>query len=175
LGLKHVPVVKSLHSVMSHRHLHFQSSSQILNAARFRTLCNLYFDIYPTRYNVTQFSHLRKLLYMFRVVSPPIIRSTYNCIYRISCLSNFFVSSECELKPLFPKAHYSRKFLSHFHVSWQEQRTALFLPHTLHVCGRNLITGLTSAASPRVDISSTCKLGQKLGVPLPLLTCSSSA
>jgi len=24
-----------------------------------------------------------KLLYMFRVVSPPIIRSTYNCNYRI--------------------------------------------------------------------------------------------
>jgi hypothetical protein len=32
-----------------------------------------------------------------------------------------------------------------------------FLPHTLHVCGRNFITGLTSAASPRVDISSTCE------------------
>jgi hypothetical protein len=32
------------------------------------------------------------------------------------------------------------------------------------VCGRNLITGLTSAASPRVDISSTCKVGKKLGV-----------
>jgi hypothetical protein len=44
-----------------------------------------------------------------------------------------------------------------------------------HVCGRNLITGLTSAASPRVDISSTCKVGQKLGVSLPLLTCSLSA
>jgi hypothetical protein len=43
------------------------------------------------------------------------------------------------------------------------------------VCSRNLITGLTSAASPRVDISSTCKLGQKIGVSLPLLTCSSSA
>ena len=27
-----------------------------------------------------------------------------------------------------------------------------FLPHTLHVCGRNLITGLTSVVSPRVDI-----------------------
>ena len=27
-----------------------------------------------------------------------------------------------------------------------------FLPHTFHVCGRNLITGLTSVASPRVDI-----------------------
>jgi len=31
---------------------------------------------------------------------------------------------------------------------------------------------LTSAASPRVDISSTCKVGQKLGVFLPLLTYS---
>jgi hypothetical protein len=40
------------------------------------------------------------------------------------------------------------------------------------VCGRNLITGLTFAASPRVDVSSTCKVGQKLGVPLPLFTCS---
>jgi len=46
---------------------------------------------------------------------------------------------------------------------------------TLHVCGRNLITGLTSAASPSVDISSTCNVGQKLGVSLPLLTCSLSA
>jgi hypothetical protein len=38
------------------------------------------------------------------------------------------------------------------------------------VCGRNLITGLTSAASPRVDISSNRKVGEKLGVSLPLLT-----
>jgi len=37
-----------------------------------------------------------------------------------------------------------------------------------HVCGRNLITGLTSAASPRVDISSTCKVGQKFRVSLSL-------
>ena len=35
-----------------------------------------------------------------------------------------------------------------------------------NVCDRNLITGLTSTASPRVDIPSTCKLGQKLGVSL---------
>ena len=55
-----------------------------------------------------------------------------------------------------------------------------FLLHTCNVCARNLITGLTSAAStgltsaasPRVDISYTCKVGQKLGVSLPLLTCS---
>jgi hypothetical protein len=45
----------------------------------------------------------------------------------------------------------------------------------LTVCSRNLITGLTSAPSPRVDISSTCKIGQKLGVSLPLLACSHSA
>jgi hypothetical protein len=38
------------------------------------------------------------------------------------------------------------------------------------MCGRNLITGLTSAVSPKVDISSTCNVGQKLGVSLPLLT-----
>ena len=44
-----------------------------------------------------------------------------------------------------------------------------------HASGRNLITGLTSAASPTVDISRTCKVGQKLGVSLPMLTCSPSA
>jgi hypothetical protein len=43
------------------------------------------------------------------------------------------------------------------------------------MCGRNLITGLTSAASPRVDISNTCKVGQKIGASVPLLTCSTSA
>jgi hypothetical protein len=36
-----------------------------------------------------------------------------------------------------------------------------------NVCGRNLIRGLTSSASPRVDISCICKVGQKLGVSLP--------
>jgi hypothetical protein len=51
--------------------------------------------------------------------------------------------------------------------------TCVSAPYTtwFTVCGRNLITGLTSDASPRVDISSTCKVGQKLGVSLPLLTC----
>ena len=54
-----------------------------------------------------------------------------------------------------------------------------FLPHT---CKARVwqeldyrIDILTSAASPRVDISSTCKVGQKIGVSLPLLTCSPSA
>ena len=39
-----------------------------------------------------------------------------------------------------------------------------FLPDMLHVCGRNLNTGLTSAASPRVDRSSICKVGQTWSV-----------
>ena len=55
-----------------------------------------------------------------------------------------------------------------------EHVSCFSVPHTLHVCGRSLIAGLTSAASPRVDVSSTCKLGQKFGVSLPLLTCSPS-
>jgi len=38
------------------------------------------FDLFPTRCNFTQFIS-GKLLYMFRVVSSPIIRSTYKCIY----------------------------------------------------------------------------------------------
>ena len=37
----------------------------------------------PTRCNNIQFIYIWKLLYMFRVVSPPIIRSSYHCIYSI--------------------------------------------------------------------------------------------
>jgi hypothetical protein len=47
-----------------------------------------YSNIYPTRCNVTQFIFFRKLLYMFRVVPPPIIRSANNCIYSIWYLSH---------------------------------------------------------------------------------------
>jgi hypothetical protein len=43
------------------------------------------------------------------------------------------------------------------------------------MCGKNLITGLTSAPSQRVNILSTYKVGQELGVSLALLTCSPSA
>ena len=37
------------------------------------------------------------------------------------------------------------------------------------------LPNLTSATSPHVEISCTCKVGQKLGVSLPLSTCSPSA
>ena len=48
----------------------------------------IYSDLYPTICNVTQFIYFLKLLYMFRVISPPIIRSTYNCMYSVWYLSN---------------------------------------------------------------------------------------
>ena len=53
--------------------------------------------------------------------------------------------------------------------------STIFPPRMLHMCGGNLITGLTSTALPMVNTSNTCKIGQKLEVPLPLLTCSPSA
>ena len=42
----------------------------------FRGPCIIYSDIYTTRCNVTHFIYIWKLLSMFQVVSPPIIRST---------------------------------------------------------------------------------------------------
>ena len=45
-----------------------------------------------------------------------------------------------------------------------------FLPHSC-----TCVAGLISAASSRVDISSAYKVGQKIGVSLPLLACSPSA
>ena len=47
-----------------------------------------YSVIYPTSCNVTQFIYLWKMLYMFRVVCPPIISSTHKCIYSIWHLSD---------------------------------------------------------------------------------------
>jgi len=47
----------------------------------------VYSDIYPTACNDTQFINFWKLLYMFRVVPPPIIRSTYYCFYSTWYLS----------------------------------------------------------------------------------------
>jgi len=52
------------------------------------TLSKMVSNIYPTRCNVTQFIISGKLLYMFWVVPPPIIRSAYNCIYSIWYLSH---------------------------------------------------------------------------------------
>jgi hypothetical protein len=65
------------------------------------------------------------------------------------------------------------KFLSHTYTVCTCVRALYATWFT--VCDRNLIGGLTSAASPMVAISSTCKVRQKFGVVVPLLTCSPSA
>ena len=77
---------------------------------KFATNKILYSNIYTTRCNVTQFICIWKLLYMFRVVSPPIIRSTHNCIYRIWYLSNCkcylplsWKSWNCKAVPTLPR------------------------------------------------------------------------
>ena len=66
--------------------------------------------VYPTRCTVTQFMYFWKVLYMFRVVSPPIIRSTHNCIYSIWYLSN----RNCYL----PLSWKSWNVTSQLFVSW---------------------------------------------------------
>jgi hypothetical protein len=65
-----------------------------------------------------------------------------------------------------------RQVIYHSCDKGSRRQSLLSTVRCCNVCGRNLITGLTSAASPRVDMSSTCKVGHKLGVSLPLLTCS---
>jgi hypothetical protein len=47
-----------------------------------------YCNIYPKRCNVKQFIYIWKLLYMFWLASPSIIRSAYNCFYSIWYLSH---------------------------------------------------------------------------------------
>ena len=71
------------------------------------------FGIFPTRCNVTQFIS-GKLLCMFRVVSPLIIRSTHNCIYSIWYLLNPY----CYL-PLW------WKIWNWFSVVWELYRSVL--------------------------------------------------
>jgi hypothetical protein len=50
-----------------------------------------------------------------------------------------------------------------------------FPPHMCNMRGGKMVEGLIPAASPRVDISNTCNVGHKIGVSVPLLTCSRSA
>jgi hypothetical protein len=54
--------------------------------------------------------------------------------------------------------------------SWRQ--SLLSTMGCFNLCGRNWIRGLTSAASPGVDIWSTCKVGHTLGEFLYLLIYS---
>ena len=58
------------------------------------------------------------------------------------------------------------------HPWWSGRCQSSSCDKRCNACRRNWITGLTSAASPRVHISSTCTVGQKLGQILYLLICS---
>jgi hypothetical protein len=79
-------------------------------------------------------------------------------------LQNLLVnSSDCLHHPLSP------------HTVKDREGSLCYRQPDVANCGGNLITGMTSAASPRVDVWSTCKVGEKLGVSLPLFTCSPSA
>ena len=59
-----------------------------INKERVGEETKTYSNIYLTRCNFTQFIYIWKMLYMFRVVPPPDIRSAYNCIYSIWYLSH---------------------------------------------------------------------------------------
>jgi len=65
-------------------------TASVLQPTCWHNIVTSYSAIYPTRCNVTQFILSGKLLYMFRVVPPPIIRSANNCTYSIWHLSHSY-------------------------------------------------------------------------------------
>jgi len=79
---------------------------------------------YPTRCNFTHFIYIWKLLYIFRVVPPPNIRSAYNFIYSIWYLSD----RNCYL-PLAETALHVSSGTSTQH----QERIQLYLQHLVFV------------------------------------------
>ena len=74
--------------------------------------------------NFTQFIYIWKLLYMFRVVPPPIIRSAYSCIYSIWCLSHRYqVTVTVTLDSLFISGNCFTCFGWYLHPSSGAQTT----------------------------------------------------
>jgi len=93
-----------------------------------------YSNTYPTRCIITQFIYIWKLLYMFRVVPPPIIRTAYKCIYSIwylshrychlplSCRSKYeyipiYIQQDATLHNLFISGNCSTRFRWYLHPS----------------------------------------------------------
>ena len=70
-----------------------------------------------------------KLLYMFRVVSPPIITSTHNCIYSIWYLSN----SYCYLPLLWKSWNWFECGVGVVLICFGAIATALMMHGTLNV------------------------------------------
>jgi hypothetical protein len=90
-------------------------------------IVSIFLYIYPTRCNVTQNIYIWKLLYMFRVVLPPTIRSAYNCIYSVWYLSHRYCylplpwkswnRSECAVGDVRHPQHTQTILLGVLHVS----------------------------------------------------------
>jgi len=77
------PEVSFIESLSLQTELGFSVHFYPLQLSVMLKLHKTYSSIYPTRCNFAQFIYIWKLLYMFRAVPPPIIRSTNNCIYSI--------------------------------------------------------------------------------------------
>ena len=67
---------------------HHQERKQLRKILIFWFIYEIIFQYISIRCNFTQFIYIWKLLYMFRAVPPPIIRSANNCIYRNWYLSH---------------------------------------------------------------------------------------
>ena len=134
------------------------------------------FDIFPTSCNITQFISV-KLLYMFLVVSPPIIRNTHNRIYSIWYLLNRY----CYLPLLWKSCNWFEWGVGNVlicfgavaNVSQQpnQNRSVKFPHHTQTNCNPS-----TVAAGSSNGLTSTryCKYGCVCSwwwVEIPLETC----
>ena len=91
-------------------------------------IVNIFQYIYPTRCNFKQFIYIWKLLYMFRVVLPPIIRSAYNWMYSIWYLSHRY----CNLPLRTENCEAINTMLLHYRDMWLHVATGLLLTTRTH-------------------------------------------
>ena len=80
----------------------FCTRRQRISSKLANRLVIFYSNICPTRCNVVQLCFIFKLLYMFRVVPSPIIRSANNCIYSIWYVSHRYCYLECAVPQTAP-------------------------------------------------------------------------
>ena len=101
-----------------------------------------------------------KLLYMFRVVSPPIIRNTNNCIYLLTpwCRVLLDKLTGLQLVKKFPTFHGTRRFITlltcvrHLSLSWASPNQSIY-PHptscrSILILSTHLRLGIPSGLLP---------------------------
>jgi len=115
------------------------------------------YNIYPTRCNVTQFIYIWKLLYMFRMVQPPIINSANNCIYSIWYLSHrycylplswniIYIRQDATLHSLFYLE--TALYVSDGTTTHHQQRKQLYLQHLVFVTPLLLYAAIVEELEP---------------------------